>query len=168
MDAIDKKILAFLQEDCSISQAQIASAVGLTTPSVSERIRKLEESGKIRRYVAILDSEKLGFDVTAFIEVFIEHPRYEGPFAREMKKIGEVQECHFVTGEKSCLLKVKTQDRLSLKKLLLDKINAMRGVRETRTIIVLSKEKEETTLNLNNHDIREGASAKRRRERSRQ
>ncbi len=168
MDTIDTKILSLLQEDCSISQARIASAVGLTTPSVNERIRKLEESGRIRRYVAILDSEKLGFDIIAFIEVFIEHPRYEPSFAREMKKIGEVQECHFVTGEKSCLLKVKTQDRLSLKKLLLDKLNAMQGVRETRTIIVLSTEKEETTLNLKDRDVFKGTASRRRRERSRQ
>ena len=148
MDAIDKKIMSLLQEDCSISQARIASAVGLTAPSVNERMRKLEESGIIRKYVAILDQEKMGFDITAFIEVFIEEPRYERLFAEKMRKIEEVQECHFVSGEGSCLLKVKTQNRLSLKNLLLDKINSMKGVRETRTIIVLSTVKEETILNL--------------------
>jgi len=148
MDTIDKKIMSLLQEDCSISQAHIASAVGLTAPSVNERMQKLERSGMIRKYVAILDQEKMGFDITAFIEVFIEEPRYEKLFAEKMKRIEEVQECHFVSGEGSCLLKVKTQNRLSLKSLLLDKINSMKGVRETRTIIVLSTVKEETTLNL--------------------
>lgn len=148
MDLIDKKIMTILQKDCSVSQARIASMVGLTTPSVNERIRKLERNGSIKKYVAILDPEKLGFDITAFIEVFIENPKFEKIFAEEMKKIEEVQECHFVTGQGSCLLKVKAQNRLSLKDLLLDKINAMEGVRETRTIMVLATVKEETCLNL--------------------
>ena len=156
MDDIDKKIMSLLQRDCNISQARIASEVNLTTPSVNERIKKLEHSGSIKKYVAILDPEKLGFDITAFIEVFIENPRYEKLFAAEMKKIEEVQECHFVSGEGSCLLKVKTQNRLSFKTLLLDKINSMKGVRETRTIIVLSTVKEETRLNLQDHCKNEG------------
>lgn len=148
MDRIDRKILKMLQQDCYSSQAEIAAKVGLSTPSVNERIRKLEKSGIIRKYVAILDCEKVGFDITAFIEVFIEHPKHEKLFSEEMKKLKEVQECHFVTGEGSCLLKVKTQNRLSLKNLLLDKINAMKGVRGTRTILVLSTAKEEISLNL--------------------
>ncbi len=145
---IDRKILSLLQANSNISQAKIASAVGLSTPSVNDRIKKLEKNGIIKKYVALIDGEKIGFDITAFIEVFIEHPVNERWFAKKMKKLKEVQEYHFVTGEGSCLLKVKTQNRLSLKNLLLDKINSMKGVRETRTIMVLSTIKEETTLNL--------------------
>ncbi|MEW5806635.1 MAG: Lrp/AsnC family transcriptional regulator [Acidobacteriota bacterium] len=153
MDEIDRKILKILQHDCYASQAEIASRVGLSTPSVNERIRKLEKGGIIRKYVAILDCGKIGIDITAFIEVFIEHPKHESLFAKEMKKLKEVQECHFVTGEGSCLLKVKAQNRLSLKNLLLDKINSMTGVRGTRTILVLSTAKEEISLNLDDREV---------------
>jgi Lrp/AsnC family leucine-responsive transcriptional regulator len=143
MDRLDVQILNRLQANAKTSQADIAKAVGLSPAAVNERIRKLETQGVIRRYVALLDDEKVGCDVTAFIEVFIEHPRFERSFVDAMKSIPEVQEVHHVTGEFSCLLKVKTRDRASLKGLLLDRINALEGVRQTRTVIVLSTSKEE-------------------------
>jgi Lrp/AsnC family leucine-responsive transcriptional regulator len=148
MDRVDTQILNLLQDNAKLPQADIARQVGLSPAAVNERIRKLETQGAIRRYVAILDEEKIGCDVTAFIEVFVEHPRFERSFVDAMKALPEVQEVHHVTGEFSCLLKVKTYDRKSLKELLLERINALEGVRQTRTVIVLSTSKEETHIAL--------------------
>lgn len=148
MDGKDTQILDILQNDAKTAQAEIARRVGLSAASVNERIHKLESQGVIRRYVAILDDQKSGQDITAFIEVFIEHPKHEDLFVRLTREIDEVQECHYVTGEFSCLLKVKVPDRLALRELVLDRINALEGVRQTKTMIVLQTAKEETKLAL--------------------
>ena len=141
MDEKDRRILNILQVDAKTSQAEIARRVALSPASVNERIHKLEQRGVIRRYVAILDDQKAGKEITAFIEVFIEHPRHEEPFVRLTGEMEEVQECHYVTGEFSCLLKVKVPDRQSLRELVLDRINALEGIRQTKTMIVLQTAK---------------------------
>ena len=148
LDLKDRQILAMLQVDAKTAQAEIGRRVGLSPASVNERIHKLEQKGVIRKYVALLDDQKAGKDITAFIEVFIEHPKHEEMFVRLTQELEEVQECHYVTGEFSCLLKVKVPDRRSLRELVLDRINALDGVRQTRTMIVLQTAKEDTTLAL--------------------
>jgi Lrp/AsnC family leucine-responsive transcriptional regulator len=86
----------------------------------------------------------VGNDITAFVEVFIEHPRFEPAFIKQVLALDEVQECHHITGEFSLLLKVRTSDMEGLRDLLLHQLNSMEGVRQTRTIMVLSTVKEES------------------------
>jgi Lrp/AsnC family leucine-responsive transcriptional regulator len=143
LDPIDRRILALLQDNAKRSQAEVAKAVGLTAPSVNERIRKLERAGYIRGYVALLDDRKLGHDITAFVEVFVEHPKYESAFIAAVSELDEVLECHHITGEFSLLLKVKVTDMAAFRRLLIESLNTIRGVRQTRTVIVLSTSKEQ-------------------------
>src|SRR5882762_1040582 len=142
LDATDRKILALLQDNAKISQADVAKAVGLTAPSVNERVRKLERSGVIRGYVALLDERKLGQDIAAFVEIFIEHPKFEAGFIEAVGDLDEVLECHHITGEFSLLLKVRVKDMGAFRRLLIEKLNTVRGVRQTRTLIVLATSKE--------------------------
>ncbi|MBP7146161.1 MAG: Lrp/AsnC family transcriptional regulator [Acidobacteria bacterium] len=142
LDEIDRRILALLQEDARCSRADIGKAIGLSAAAVHERIKKLERVGVIRSYTALLDPERAQCDLLAFVEVFIEHPRDEGRFLAEVTAMPEVQECHRVTGGATCLLKVRVQDRRGLQRLILDRINALPGVRGTETIVVLSTTKE--------------------------
>ena len=144
LDPTDRRILSLLQDNAKMPQAKMAKAVGLTAPSVNERIRKLERAGYIRGYVTLLDERKLGHDVTAFVEVFIEHPRHEPEFIEVVRGLDEVQECHHITGDYSLLLKIRVRDTEALQQLLLHRINALEGVRQTRTVIVLSTSKEES------------------------
>jgi Lrp/AsnC family leucine-responsive transcriptional regulator len=146
MDAIDDKdiqILQIIQDDAHLSQAKIGRRVGLSAAAVNERLKKLAQKGVIVGFAAIVDAERIGCGLTAFVEVFIEHPRDEAGFVARMKKIPEVQEVHHVTGEFSCLLKLKAWDRRALQRLLLDEINCLPGVRQTRTVIALSTSKED-------------------------
>ena len=142
LDAIDRKILGLLQENAKIPQAKVAKEVGLTAPSVNERIRKLEKNGFIRGYVALLDEHKLGQDIAAFVEVFIEHPKFEEGFIEAVEALDEVLECHHITGEFSLLLKVRVEDMAAFRRLLIEKLNSIRGVRQTRTLIVLATAKD--------------------------
>ena len=144
LDEKDRRILALVQRDGKQSQAEIARQVGLSTAAVNERLRRLERSGVIRRFTALVDPRAVGASITAFVEVFIEHPRFEPAFIEQLLKLDEVQECHHITGEFSLLLKVRVSDVDSLQQLLLQELNVREGVRQTRTVMVLSTAKEES------------------------
>ncbi len=148
LDAIDRKILGLLQDNAKMPQAEVAREVGLTAPSINERIRKLERGGYIRGYVAVLDEKKLGHDITAFVEVFVEHPKFEESFIEAVSVHDEVLECHHITGEFSLLLKVRVTDMTAFRRLLIEKLNSLRGVRQTRTVMVLATAKEQRRIKL--------------------
>jgi Lrp/AsnC family leucine-responsive transcriptional regulator len=143
LDQKDRGILALVQRDAKLAQAEIARQVGLSTAAVNERLRKLENAGVIRRYAAIVDPPALGVSLTAFVEVFIEHPRHEAGFFDQILKLDQVLECHHITGEFSVLLKIRVRDMAALQDLLLRRLNAIEGVRQTRTVMVLSTQKED-------------------------
>ena len=144
LDAKDRRILQLVQRDAKLAQSEIAKKVGLSTAAVNERLRKLEKSGVIRRWTAVVEPLAVGATVSAFVEVFFEHPRFEAGFLERTYKLDEVLECHHITGEFSLLLKVRVRDMESLQELLLEQLGAHEGVRQTRTVMVLSTAKEET------------------------
>ena len=144
MDATDLRLVDLLQKDGRATQLELAKAVGLSQPSIAERIRKLEERGVITGYAARVDAARLGLDVTAFIGVGIEHPRFFLGFAKKVKSLAEVLECHRVAGEDSYVLKVKTRNTRTLDRLLVQVLRRIPGVTRTQTTIVLASIKEGT------------------------
>jgi Lrp/AsnC family leucine-responsive transcriptional regulator len=166
LDSVDRHILSVLQENCKLPLGKIGERVGLSAPAVMERIKKLEESGIIRGYTAVLDARKLGKDITAFIGVFIDHPKLISKFEREIDRLEDVQECHHVTGQHTLLLKVKTSNTSTLEELI-RKIRSIEGVSRTETSVVLSthteglwldlKEKQQEAEPEKGHRVQEGA-----------
>lgn len=148
VDVIDHQLVQRLQENGRATQQELAKAVGLSQPAVAERIRKLEERKVITGYVARVDASKLGKDITAFIGVSIEHPKYFEGFSRRVLSLPDVLEAHRVAGEDSYLLKVKTENTQSLDQLLVEALRTIPGVTRTHTIIVLSSIKEETRVHV--------------------
>jgi len=146
LDRIDRRILDLIQRDGKISQSRIAQTVGLTTPSVNERIKKMEKRGIIKGYAALLDQSKLGVGLTAFIDVQLEHPRYEEIFIAEIEKLLEVQECHHLSGDYEYRLKVKAVDPVALERFLQKQIHSIKGVVRTKVEISLSVSKESPAL----------------------
>ena len=148
MDPIDYQILDLLQRDARTTQVQIAEAVGLSQPSVADRIRKLDQGGAVLGYVARLDPRRMGNDIRAFIGVRISHPRYHDTFAQAIQDIPEVLECHRVAGVDSYLLKVVARDTEALDELLSNTLRRLAGVTRTTTTIVLATVKETTAVPL--------------------
>ena len=149
MDATDATIIDLLQDDARTTQATIARQVGLSQPSVADRIRKLEEAGIITGYIARVDPKRLGKDITAFVSVDIDHPRHFDDFARIVQGMSDVLECHRVAGAGSYVLKVRTEDTGSLDRLLVEHLRVIPGVMRTNTTIVLSSVKEECRVPTN-------------------
>jgi Lrp/AsnC family leucine-responsive transcriptional regulator len=150
-DALDRAILELLQENCKQPLAAIGQKVGLSAPSVVERIHKLEEAGVITDYVALLDPRRLGLDVTAFIGVSTDHPRAIGPAEQQLAAMDDVLECHHVTGGQTLMLKVKTQNTESLERLI-ERIGSIDGVSRTETNVVLSTHSERSRISLGDID----------------
>ncbi len=140
--------------------ADIAGEVELSAPAVMERVKKLEAGGVIKGYQALLDSKKVGKDVTAFIGVSVGNHGDIDKFAAQMLQHHDVLECHHVTGDESFILKVKSANTGSLEKLL-GEIRSVEGVTRTVTKIVLSTAKESQTLELNS-EMAENSNAKRK------
>ena len=136
MDQIDLKILSILQNNGRSRLADIAGEVELSTPAVMERVKKLEASGIIAGYHALIDGKKVGKDIAAFIGVSIGHQRDTEGFAAQMLQYPDVLECHHVTGDESFILKVKSANTGSLEKLL-GEIRSVEGVTRTVTKVVL-------------------------------
>src|ERR1043165_2237246 len=118
IDNIDIQILEQLQGNGRTRRNDLAEMVGLSIPSVSERLRKLEEGGYITGYFAKVDHKKLGKDITAFIYVYVDSSRHYASFVEHAAATDEIIECHAITGEGSHLLKVRTENTSTLEKLL--------------------------------------------------
>ena len=160
IDQIDLKILSILQNNGRTRLADMADEVELSAPAVMERVKKLEASGVIKGYQALVDGKKVGKDITAFIGVSIGNQRDIDQFATQVLRYQDVLECHHVTGDESFILKVKSANTGSLEKLL-GQIRSVAGVTRTVTKIVLSTAKESQALELA-AGLAENASAKKK------
>jgi Lrp/AsnC family leucine-responsive transcriptional regulator len=154
MDTLDYRIVDMLQRDGRATQLEIARAINLSQPATAERIRKLEGSGVITGYTARVDATKLGKDITAFIGVTIEHPKYFENFAKKVMELPEILEAHRVAGQDSYILKVKTSNTKSLDQLLVETLRTIEGVTRTHTTIVLTSIKEETRVDVSSEHLR--------------
>ncbi|RMF64185.1 MAG: Lrp/AsnC family transcriptional regulator [Calditrichaeota bacterium] len=156
LDKIDLTLLQRLQLQGRTKRNVLAEEVSLSIPTISERMRKLEEAGIIKGYHAVLDARKLGLEVTAFIFITAESSKYYRQIIERAREQDEILECHAITGEGSHLLKVRTESTATLERLL-SRIQAWPGVVNTRTDIVLSSPKETTVLPLEHLEKKTGS-----------
>jgi Lrp/AsnC family leucine-responsive transcriptional regulator len=148
LDAIDRKILDFLQLDSNITNAQLAKEVGLSPAPTLERVKKLEQSGLIKSYHAELDTEKLGLRVGIFILVSLSSHKMNQilTFVEKIDMIKEVIECHHITGSGDFLLKVLTTDIASYQNLILDKLSQIEEIGNMKSMVILSSFKDSKVM----------------------
>ncbi len=148
IDDIDRRILNILQDDARTPVTELARAVGLSGPSVHERLKKLEDRGVIQGYRAVLVPKELGLEVTAFVHVMTEPGCLLDRVTEALIRMPEVQECHTIAGDDCFILKVRTTGTHSLEKFLTKSVRDIPGVVHTRTTVVLSTYKEDTKIDL--------------------
>ena len=145
LDEIDARILELLQERGRIKRNVVAEEVGLSLPSVSERMRKLEERGVITGYSAHLNPKRLHFDIAAFIRVRVDGSENYAGFVENARRLPEVLEVHSITGDGSHILKIRVRNAEALERLLFQ-IQRWAGVHGTLTSMVLTTFKESFVL----------------------
>lgn len=147
LDDLDIKILNILQRKGRTKRNEIAESVGLSIPSVSERLHKLEERGVIEGYYTKVNKKAFGFDIMAYITVMMESSKHYKTLITKVEKMPEILECHSVLGEGSHILKVIIKNTEALEKLLAE-IQSWTGVTATKTMFVLSTIKETTAIGI--------------------
>ena len=140
LDDIDHKILIELQRSGRESASHIAEKINVSVPTITERIRKLEDGGVILGFQAIVDPAELGLDVSAIITVISGSSQYYKEVTIEAEKTSEVVQCFSTTGNGSHTLLVTTKNSNTLEELL-RKIQSWPGVTRTETQIILSSYK---------------------------
>jgi len=164
MDVIDRRILTILQENGRLSNQEIAERVNLSPSPCLRRIRRLEESGVIRGYVALLDAQRLGLDLLAYVNVRLEKrggpaisPRGDGTPARAgathaelfraaVQTWPEVVACHAMTGDMDYLLRVQVEDMAHFSRFVQDQLLHHPSVIDVKTSFSLDTIKETTAL----------------------
>ena len=144
IDALDLRILSCLSQNARANATEIGNRINLSTSAVIERIKKMENSGLIRRYTVVLDPD-WEQAITAFIYVRLEHPKYNDGFLEAVNAHASIAECYYIAGDFDFILKVIPMKNVTLEMVLTD-IKSIDGVSLTRTNVVLSTNKREICL----------------------
>ncbi|GAA0891432.1 Lrp/AsnC family transcriptional regulator [Fulvivirga kasyanovii] len=148
LDKIDRRILEILQANAKITNAQLANEIGLSPAPTLERVKKLEVSGIIKSYHAMLDNEKVGLGVSTFVMVSLKgHNKVNiEAFTQAINEIDEVIECHHITGSGDFILKIIAQDIAAYQKLMLEKVTNIEVVDNMQSLVILSTFKDSKVM----------------------
>lgn len=150
LDRTDRRILGELQRNGRISNVELARRVNLSATPCLERVRRLEQAGYIREYVAVLEPSKLDIDLLVYVEVTLDRttPDVFDRFRDSIVERPEVQECHMVAGGFDYLVKIRVPDMQAYRSFLGEGLTAAPGVRETHTYVVMEEIKESTAIDI--------------------
>ncbi|MBR3514552.1 MAG: Lrp/AsnC family transcriptional regulator [Bacteroidaceae bacterium] len=150
LDNTDLQILRTLQRNAKLTTKELAEAVHLTPTPVFERQKRLERQGYIKKYVAVLDPERLGLDLLVFCKVKLKQINHEiaDDFARRIKHIPEVTECYNTSGEYDYLLKVRARDMKQYQEFVLNKLGTIDTLASIESTFVMSEVKQSYGLNV--------------------
>lgn len=145
-DNLDYAILEELQQNGRISVADLARKIHLSQPAVHNRIKRLEKSGVIRQYVALLDREVLGYDLLCFIQISVRSGEQINPLLAKIKTLPEVLEVYRLAGEFDLLLKVVMANTKNLDHFIEKHLASLDGIGRIQTSLVLNEAKSTTAV----------------------
>jgi Lrp/AsnC family transcriptional regulator for asnA, asnC and gidA len=139
IDILDKKILELLMQNSRISYLEIARASNVAGATIHLRMSKMEQLGIVKGSVLLVNPEKLGLKIGAFICINLQEGGMYDAAASVLKDIPEVTECSYVTGSYSMFIKIYCRDTNHLREVLTSKIQKVQGVKSTETFIILEQ-----------------------------
>ncbi len=150
MDAIDLRILAQLQEDSSLTNVELARRVHLSPSPCLARVKALEASGVIQRYVALADPKALGLGLSVFISISLKEQSKAAlaEFERRIGEHDEVMECYLMTGDSDYLIRIAVPDIAALERFILNQLTPIPGVEKIRSSFALKQVRYKTALPL--------------------
>jgi Lrp/AsnC family transcriptional regulator, regulator for asnA, asnC and gidA len=139
LDNVDRQILSILMKDANTPYTDIAKRIHVSGGTVHVRMSKLEEMGIVTGAVLSIDYTKLGYDISAFLGIYLDKSSFYDEVADALKGIPEVVEAHYTTGIYSIFVKLVCRDTAHLKNVLHDKIQKINGIQRTETFITLQE-----------------------------
>jgi Lrp/AsnC family transcriptional regulator len=146
LDKIDKRILDLLQEDATLSAADIAQLVNLSQPPCWRRIKRLQDEGVIKHTTAILDANKLGLNLVIYAEVKLIANGELAAFEEAVQDIDEITECYVMLGDVDFLLRIDTTDIAGYERLYRNQLSKIPGVQAFNTNVAMTAVKRSTRL----------------------
>lgn len=146
MNTLDNKIIHQLMMNSRYTWARLANDIGISGPSIADRVSKLEEKGIIKGYTAIIDPDLVGYEMLAFVTFSINKKEQREEFIKYIKTLPEVQEYHHIAGERDYILKIRCKDTKDLDRLISEELRELPGIENTKTMIVLNSHKETTNI----------------------
>jgi Lrp/AsnC family transcriptional regulator for asnA, asnC and gidA len=139
IDTLDKKILAIIKNNARIPFLEVARECKISGAAVHQRVQRLIKIGVIKGTQFILDPKRLGYHTCAFMGIFLEKASMFKDVVEELGKIPEVTECHYIMGNYSIFVKVFARDNEHLKQILLERVQVIKGITRTETLISLEQ-----------------------------
>ena len=148
LDKINRKILNELQENSSITNAELSERLNLPATTVFDRVKKMEQQGIIAKRVAIINPEKIGKGTMAFVSLSVSGHSAKNvkDFWKAIEALPEVLECYHIAGENDFILKVIVENIVTYEKFLLEKLTAIENIGRIRTSFVMSTIKYQTKI----------------------
>ncbi len=149
LDAIDKKLLQLLQNDSKQTSKQLSLQLNLSVTAVYERIKKLEKEGIIKKYVALIDKDKINRSFLIFCHIkLLQHSKeFVSNFEREILKLDEVSECFHVSGDYDYILKIYVQDMKAYREFMVTKLTTIKHIGSTHSTFSIEEVKNSTKIN---------------------
>ncbi len=150
LDAIDKKLLLFLQEDSKQTNKELSNKLNLSVTAVYERIKKLEREGIISKYVALIDKRSIDKAFVAFCSIkLLQHTKdYVIQFEKEVAKLDEVLECYHISGDYDYLLKVIVADMDEFREFMVRKLTTISHIGSTQSAFMINEVKHTTAISI--------------------
>ena len=139
IDEVDKKILAILMKDAKTPYTEIAKQLFVSGGTIHVRMKKLEQIGLVKGATLIVDYGKLGYDIEAFLGIYLDKSSLYDQVSSAMRAIPEIVGAHYITGNYSIFVKIVCRDTNHLREVLHDKIQAIDGIQRTETLISLEE-----------------------------
>jgi len=150
LDKIDTKLLKLLQEDSKQTNKELSNKLDLSVTAVYERIKKLEKSEVIQKYVALVQKEKVNKGFVAFCHVkLVQHSQdYVIKFEREVAGLPEVLECYHISGDYDYLLKVLVENMEAFREFMVEKLTSISHIGSTHSMFVINEVKHTTAISI--------------------
>ncbi|MDP5231610.1 MAG: Lrp/AsnC family transcriptional regulator [Cellulophaga sp.] len=149
-DTTDQKLLNLLQEDCKKTTKEYANKLNLSVTAVYERIKRLEKTGAISKYVALVDKKQVNrpFTVLCHVKLAQHSKDYVTLFEREVLKLKEVVECYHISGDYDYILKIHVSDMEKYREFMVSKLTAIQHIGSTQSSFVIEEVKHTTVIEL--------------------
>jgi len=150
LDETDRRILHYLQQDATLKTRELSEKLNLSYTPVYERVRRLEKEGVIKKYVALLDREKVGKKLMAFCNIALkEHSKTMGEkFVKAVIAMPEVMECFNISGDYDFLLKIVVEDMSQYQQFLMQKLGSLENIGSTHSLFVMGEIKNSSMLEM--------------------
>jgi len=139
IDNLDRKILDIITKNARVPYLEVARECDVSGAAIHQRVQRLIRIGVIKGSEFKVEPAKVGFKTCAYIGIYLEHPGNHKEVIEKLEKVPEIIECHYTTGNYSLFLKVYTHDNEHLRDILSDKIQTVKGVTRTETLISLEE-----------------------------